>query len=462
VPPTAAAIYCRQSRDPDLTKAAVTRQETVCRELATHLGWTITAVYTDSDISAYSGKRRPGYDALLDAVRAGAINGLLLYSTDRLYRRMTDLEVFLAVAEPHKLPVATVAAGHVDLGTDQGRMIARILAATAQGEVERKAHRQRLANDQRAGQGVPHWSRRPYGYHRTNGVITIDETEAAIIREAVTRLLAGDQTGTICNDLNQRGVRTSTGHTWRVSTLRRIAGSTRIAGLNVHRGQVIGDGAWPAIITADQHARITALFADPTRLANGGNNRVKFLLGGIAHCGRCDDQKMASFRSAYGVRTYRCAVCFLQRKADPVDDVVTRAVLGRLKQRDVRRRLRKSMSPAATSPGRTVADLEDVRRRQGFIAAQYAAGTLSDAAFRRADVELAAREKELTDRMAATIDSDPFTTVLAAKDIDAKWAQLPITARRKIVARLVHIRVMPAKVGTVFDPTLVQITYRSD
>jgi site-specific DNA recombinase len=64
-----AAIYCRISRDRIGAGLGVERQETECRELAARLGWTVAVVYVDNDISAYSGKARPGYRALLEDLK---------------------------------------------------------------------------------------------------------------------------------------------------------------------------------------------------------------------------------------------------------------------------------------------------------------------------------------------------------------------------------------------------------
>src|ERR1700687_5250046 len=79
-----AAIYARISHDPkkdnDDQKTdepirrggdglGVQRQEQDCRELAARLGYDIAHVFVDNDISAYSGKHRPGFEALLDAMK---------------------------------------------------------------------------------------------------------------------------------------------------------------------------------------------------------------------------------------------------------------------------------------------------------------------------------------------------------------------------------------------------------
>jgi site-specific DNA recombinase len=86
-PPTNAAIYCRISRDREGAGLGVARQETDCRDKADALGWTIAEVYVDNDVSAYSGKVRKDYQRMLADVRAGRIDGIVAWHTDRLHRQ---------------------------------------------------------------------------------------------------------------------------------------------------------------------------------------------------------------------------------------------------------------------------------------------------------------------------------------------------------------------------------------
>ncbi len=72
-PPQRAAIYCRISDDREGRGLGVARQEDECRALAERLGWSVTHVYRDNDLSAYRGRRRPGYQALLEAVKQGVM-----------------------------------------------------------------------------------------------------------------------------------------------------------------------------------------------------------------------------------------------------------------------------------------------------------------------------------------------------------------------------------------------------
>ena len=55
------ALYARISKDRNGEQEGVTRQVDACRDLAEQRGWTVVAEHVDNDISAYSGKKRPGF-----------------------------------------------------------------------------------------------------------------------------------------------------------------------------------------------------------------------------------------------------------------------------------------------------------------------------------------------------------------------------------------------------------------
>ncbi len=69
--PQQAAIYARISDDREGRGLGVARQEAQCRARADQLGWRVGPVYSDNDLSAYRGRRRPGYEALLAATARG-------------------------------------------------------------------------------------------------------------------------------------------------------------------------------------------------------------------------------------------------------------------------------------------------------------------------------------------------------------------------------------------------------
>src|SRR5688572_6758355 len=109
-----AGLYVRISKDHEGEALGVERQEQDCRALAGRKGWDVVQVYSDNDLSASSGKRRPAWELLLSDLEAGTIDAVLAYSSSRLYRRLADLGRFLEVVKARKAEVATVASGDID------------------------------------------------------------------------------------------------------------------------------------------------------------------------------------------------------------------------------------------------------------------------------------------------------------------------------------------------------------
>ncbi|NNF54113.1 MAG: recombinase family protein, partial [Acidimicrobiales bacterium] len=150
-----AIIYCRISRDTEGDFLGVARQERECRELAAQCHLDVIDVAIDDDISAYSGRHRPGYERVLDAIKNSEVQALVVWAPDRLHRRPIELEGFIDLVEATGCRIYTVRSGEVDLSNEDGRMIARITGAVARQESERKSARLRAKHRELAAAGKP-------------------------------------------------------------------------------------------------------------------------------------------------------------------------------------------------------------------------------------------------------------------------------------------------------------------
>ena len=323
-----AAIYVRISDDREGAGLGVKRQEGDCRDLAERLDWSIADVYPDNDVSAYSGRTRPEYARMLADVRAGHVSAIIAWHPDRLHRSPRELEDFIDLIEQRRVAVQTVRAGEYDLSTPSGRAVARTLGAWARYESEHKAERITAKHAELAAAGaLTGGGHRPYGLER---IYDRDERprrvvdlrlvpeEAAIIREAARRVLAGEALAAVCRDLNARGFPTSTGARWSTATLGRLLASARIAGAREHRpraraetrrvwiGEITARGVYPAIISEEDSARLRALLADPRRRRSPGP-AGRNLLTRVLVCHRCPEVFLNSRGGASrGRRAYFC------------------------------------------------------------------------------------------------------------------------------------------------------------
>jgi site-specific DNA recombinase len=286
--PRRAAIYCRISHDKTGAGLGVERQEQDCRELAARLGWSVTEVFCDNDLSAYSGKRRPRYRAMLEAIRAGRVDAVLAWHTDRLHRSPIELEEYISVCnEGREVPTHCVKAGTLDLSTPSGRMLARTLGTLARYESEHRGERVAAAALQRAQAGERSGGPRPFGYEDDG--ITVREPEAVAVRAAVESVLAGASLRSVARELNATGLTTSMkGRSWDAHSVRALLLRSRNAGLRDHQGQAIGPANWPAIVPEEQWRAVVAILTDPARRTSPSDARVKWLGSGIYRCAGCE------------------------------------------------------------------------------------------------------------------------------------------------------------------------------
>jgi site-specific DNA recombinase len=299
--PTSAAVYARISHDPSGERLGVQRQEADCVEEAKRRGWGIAQVYVDDDRSAFDTRKpRPEYQRLLKDIQLGLRDGVMIWRLDRLHRQPRELEEFIVICDKHRVALATVT-GDVDLATSQGRLLARTWGAFAAHECEIKSERMSRANLERARHGIMRIPRGEYGF-RDDGNI-VNEKEATVIRGAAARLLCGDSLRGICTELNERGIPSARKVLWTSASLRCILGNPRLAGWSTYHGDIVGKGAWTAILTRRQSERVRSLLADPDRRTGDGTRR-RYLLTGIVHCGRCG-ARMRSRGSGH-TRTYVC------------------------------------------------------------------------------------------------------------------------------------------------------------
>jgi site-specific DNA recombinase len=454
-----AAVYTRISRDREGAGLGVERQEADCRKLAADLGWDVVAVHADNDLSAYSGKPRPGYEALLEDLKAGRADAVLVWHTDRLHRSPSELETYIGVCQPREVPTVTVKAGPLDLTTPSGRMVARQLGAVARYEVEHMAERQQRARLQAVTDGRWSGGRRPYGYAADGR--TVVEAEAAVVADVARQVLAGVSLRRICGELNARGMRTSTGKAWQQTSLRTVLLRPRNAGLMQHRGQVVGPAGWPAILEEDTWRAVVAVLTNSGRRTQTTTAR-RWLLSRLARCGVCGAPVKSS--STSGRTVYACASGkHVVRDAAKVDAFVEAVVLERLGRADARELLVPGRKvDTAALHGRDTA----LRERLDELGRMYGDEAIDARQLREGTERIRAQRAEIAAQLADAARGSVLAGVADAPDPAKVWKGLDLDRRRAIVDVLLDVVIRPARRGRrpgwaagqdYFDPTTVQV-----
>ena len=449
--PTASAIYARISQDRDGDGLGVTRQLEDCRAEAQRRGWAVAEEYVDDDVSAYSGKARPAYRRLLDDIRDGRRDAVIVWHLDRLHRRPIELEEFVQTCATAGLTDVVTLHGDVNLGNGDGLLVARLLAAVAANESDIKSRRIKRASLQRARQGKPNGGGyRPFGYEQDR--MTVRPNEARVIAALAERALAGESLTSLCRWLVEEEVPTVGGKEWRTTTLRGLLLNPRYAGISVLNGDVIGPAAWPAIIPAAQHERLRALLTDPARRTNRSARR--YVLSGMCRCGRCGTKMYSQADPEHG-RRYLCRSGHdfggcgrMGIKADPVEVMVAEMVLYRLDTPELAQALA-GRAPDPAEATRLRETIDDAGARMQELAGLYADGRIRAEEWIPARDRLEASRNDARRQLARLSGSSAVETMIGnGAGLHAQWPTLNLDRQRAILkAVLDHVIVKPAIPG---------------
>ncbi|GAA3626026.1 recombinase family protein [Microbacterium awajiense] len=452
------ALYTRISQDKTGERAGVERQAKECRELADRRGLTITHEYSDNDVSAYSGKRRDGFDALLRAVSTGEVDRVLVWHPDRLYRRSADLEKLINLVEQHNIKIVTVTAGDFDLNTATGRAVARTLVAWSGFEVEQKTDRQKSAYRQRAERGGWPFAHRPFGYQRVNGEIVQVPDEAAVLRDILSRYYEKlEPRHAIMRDLNQRGILTPRRKPWGIIQLRDVLTNDRYGGVVKHGDTVLDvKPSWEPIVDRDVWLGWRSRAAKRKRKSTFSS--AKYLLTGIARCDVCGAVCFVKHR-ADGGRSYFCSdLGCVQRSVPAVDDLVERLVIGRLSMPDASQ----VFAPRNEDTADISREIEAKQARLDDMAALVADGTLSADAVRAEAKPLREQMERLRAVLAERQARATIPAELFQQHAGEAWDSLPLIRKRAVVSAIMRVSIGRQANPRIFDPEAVRIEWVSD
>jgi site-specific DNA recombinase len=461
----AAAIYTRISSDQDGTGLGVARQEQDCRALAERLGWAVAEVYRDNDVSAYTGKKRPAYARMLEDLRAGRRDAVLIYHLDRLTRRPIELEEFVAATTAGGVKHVKFVTGDADIMTGDGLLVLRLMAAVAANESASKSRRMKRKYQEIAEKGLPAMggTNRPFGYKPDR--VTVDEAEAALIRDMVARYLAGESWRSLTTWIQEQQILSPAGKPWASAALRNMLTSARIAGLRVHNDQIVGPGAWPAIITVEQRQAMLDLVA--SRKNTGKRTPRRYVLSGMLRCHKCGGKLFSAARADY--RRYVCLSGPDHRgcggtiiAAEPVEELICRGVLARLASPDLFNAIAGRADPDSETAELAESAALDQAQLEG-LASDYANRLISASEWRTARDIVDTRLRETRRQLANRANVDALANLdLEAGGLEEQFGRLELERQAAIVAAVLdHAVIHPGRSGIqVLDPSRVEPIWR--
>lgn len=459
------AIYCRISRDSTGSADGVNRQQQECQKFADQHGLTVDEVYTDNDVSAFSGDTRPAYQLMMDNLKAGKHEGIICWHVDRLYRRAKDLEGIVDLVEKTGIEVRTLKAGDLDLNNANGRMLARMGAIIANFEVDHQIERMVLSQQSRAVEGRFRGGTVPYGYKAgsTPGGLVIDDEQAAIVREMGRRILNSEPVIGISKDLNRRGVPTQTGKRWRTSTVRRTLMKPSIAGLSAHHGEVVGKAQWEPILDEGDWRAIVAILSDPGRRTQQGN--VKRWQGaGVYLCGKCGHTMITKkSRAKYGSgRNYACGKCGgVSRNLDKVDGVVDEVIIAYLSMPENQLKVANREESEGADLGELMDERKGLDERRKRMGSLFASDVIDEDQLVEGTKDLKRKIDRLDEQIAEIRKVSPVVDLMLSGDkLRERWEAMSADIRGEAIDELVTVTILPTSSRPVFDDRSVRITWK--
>jgi site-specific DNA recombinase len=460
--PLRAAIYVRISNDPNGQRAGVQRQRVECQELAERHGLTVVAVYEDDDVSAYSRKPRPQFEAMMRDASNRHFDVVICWANDRLARRMSDwVRIIDELASSVRL--LTVQGGESDLATSDGVLHAHMMGSVAQHESARKAERVKSAIVQRVSAGRMTATSRPFGWSWVDPCpggseclhldsegeprcergqvarpragsrrgLTINESEAVAVRYMYEALARGDSLRSVMRWLAEHGYVGTSGRPFTWETVRGVVKSPRHAGYVSLKKTIVRESADGArIVEPELFERVQSLLSDPARRTAPGRPSGT-LLSAIAVCGECGGPMNASRKHAprlpEPLPIYVCGrAAHVTRRRALVDEPVIAAVATiLLEQIDEVRSYARGVVVAGNDDERA---LEKLLSRKQQLDDALDAGEFDDALdYARAVKVVRAQIKELRAHASRRAGRPALAQLAAHEDPSAKWRELVVT-----------------------------------
>jgi len=463
-------IYTRISKDKLGDGHGVANQLADLEKRAIGRGWAVVHRLSDNDIGVTrkdptaAGRYRPGYEEAMRLVDTGAVDVVLVWRWDRFIREPMDLEYLIPRFDKAGVRFAE-ADGIIDLGTDSGRLAARILIAVAKAEQERKSERQKLANEAAAVQGRRRLGTpRPFGYQADH--VTADPAEKAAVAGACQLLLGGSTLSGVMREWTRAGVRPAQSRTagWSRQSVRAILMNPRIAGLSVYKGEIVGTGLWEPLVPEETWRAVRGILEDPSRKPPRG---VRTLLGGLALC-PCGNV-VTGMPSHTGHHIYRCAPAtkntgwgggHVARQAAPVQDFITQLVIARLSRPDAADLV--TVTEGGPDVGALREEAAAIRANLDELAADRALGLITRAQMLAATGRGDTRLGQIAAELEGAARENVLAPLAAAENAAAIWEGLDLSRKRAVIRTLMTITLHSPGKGarTGFDPATVQVTWR--
>ena len=197
-------LYPRVSTE-DQSRFGHSLDEQECRmkQLCEFKNYEIFKVYREEGVSAKN-TNRPKFQEMIEDVKQGKINKIIIFKLDRLTRSVYDIEKLMKFVNDNDCDIDCMA-DESNTTTSNGRMVMRIMTSVSQNEIEKCSERTKfgMVGAIKAGH-IP--NKCPLGFKRNNKKLVPDPLTKDIVIRVFDLYLEGKSYQTIANIYNEEKV----------------------------------------------------------------------------------------------------------------------------------------------------------------------------------------------------------------------------------------------------------------
>lgn len=210
------AVYTRKSTEEGLDQSfnSLDAQREACLAYITSQkaeGW--IPVQANYDDGGYSGGNieRPGLKKLIEDIKAGKVDIIVVYKIDRLTRALMDFAKLVELFDKHQVTFVSVTQSF-NTTTSMGRLTLNVLLSFAQFEREVTGERIRDKIAASKKKGIWMGGPIPLGYDLKDRNLLINEKEAGLVRKIYETYLKVRSVIKLIEILNRDGDKTKAGN----------------------------------------------------------------------------------------------------------------------------------------------------------------------------------------------------------------------------------------------------------
>lgn len=277
-------IYARYSSDKQ-REESIEGQLKVCHAYAEKQGYNVIDEYIDRAISAKT-DNRPNFQRMIKDSSKKHFQGIIVYQLDRFARNRADSAKYRAILNKNGVKLYSANENIADGAS--GILLESVIEGLAEyysAELSEKVTRGMNINAEKC---LSNGGATPFGYKIENKRYVLNEKTAPIVKEIFTKYANGMRIKDICDDLNERQIKTGSGSKFNKSSLHKMLTNRKYLGIYIYNG-VETPGGMPQIIDEDLFNKVAERMKVNKKAPARARAKADYLLTTKLFCGYCKE-----------------------------------------------------------------------------------------------------------------------------------------------------------------------------